>query len=101
MGNFARDLAGFLRDVKKVLDDITKFNTGIFDEMRLWVDTVFPNQNTFNSGNPSAPGGGAARSVVGSKAPVVINFNTPVDSVSAGREIARVLSDYDRARGMR
>lgn len=30
---------------------------------------------------------------------ITVNFNTPVDSVSAGREIARVLSDYDRARG--
>lgn len=32
---------------------------------------------------------------------VVVNFNTPVDSVSAGREISRVLSDFNRANGMR
>lgn len=67
-----------------------------FDRLRQGVDRINdPNSNT--SGNPSAPGGPARFS----KAPVVINFNTPVDSVSAGREIARVLSDYDRARGMR
>lgn len=31
----------------------------------------------------------------------VINFNAPIDSVSAGREIARVLADYNRANGRR
>jgi len=30
LGNFARDTAGFLRDVKKVLDDISKFNENLF-----------------------------------------------------------------------
>lgn len=34
-------------------------------------------------------------------APITVNFNTPVDSVSAGREISRVLADYSRANGMR
>ena len=32
-------------------------------------------------------------------APVII-FNTPIDSVSAGREVARVLADYQRVRGI-
>ena len=41
---------------------------------------------------PGAPGG---RRPAG----IVVNFNAPVDSVSAGREVARVLSDYNRARG--
>lgn len=45
-------------------------------------------------GNPSAPGGRTT-----SGAPI-INFNAPIDSVSAGREVARVLADYNRARGM-
>jgi hypothetical protein len=31
----------------------------------------------------------------------VINFNAPIDSVSAGREVARVLADYNRANGAR
>jgi hypothetical protein len=36
-----------------------------------------------------------------SQSPVVVNFNTPVDSVSAGREVSRVLADYLRANGIR
>lgn len=32
---------------------------------------------------------------------VVVNFNTPVDSVSAGREVKRVLDSYARANGAR
>ena len=43
-------------------------------------------------GNTSAPGGPKPKGIV-------VNFNSPIDSVSAGREIARVLSDYDRTRG--
>jgi hypothetical protein len=31
LGNFARDTAGFLRDVKKVLDDISNFNASLFE----------------------------------------------------------------------
>lgn len=50
------------------------------------------NINPNGTGNTSAPGGPRP-------AGITVNFNTPVDSVSAGREIARVLSDYDRARG--
>jgi ABC-type amino acid transport substrate-binding protein len=52
--------------------------------------------NTGNSGNPSAPGG----TRMADKA-IVINFNAPVDSVSAGREVARVLADYNRSNGRR
>lgn len=35
-----------------------------------------------------------------SAAPIVVNFNTPVDSVSAGREIMRVITSYNGARGV-
>lgn len=31
----------------------------------------------------------------------IINFNAPIDSVSAGREVARVLADYNRSNGGR
>jgi hypothetical protein len=47
-----------------------------------------------SGGNPSAPGGRAM------SAPVVVNFNAPVDSVSAGREIMRVITAYNGARGV-
>jgi hypothetical protein len=36
-----------------------------------------------------------------SAVPITVNFNAPIDSVSAGREVARVLSDYHRASGIR
>lgn len=35
------------------------------------------------------------------KGGITVNFNAPVDSVSAGREIQRVLNDYTRANGGR
>lgn len=35
-----------------------------------------------------------------SAAPIVVNFNTPIDSVSAGREIMRVITSYNGARGV-
>ena len=38
---------------------------------------------------------------IADRAPVIVNFNAPVDSVSAGREVARVLADYSRANGVR
>jgi hypothetical protein len=45
---------------------------------------------------PGQPFGGTSR-----MAPVTVNFNAPVDSVSAGREVARVLADYNRSNGGR
>lgn len=41
----------------------------------------------------------SAPSMAPTMAPVTVNFNTPVDSVSAGREIQRVLADYQRVGG--
>lgn len=97
MATAARDVGKFLRDMKKAADDFTKQNIEFFDMLRDWADDTFnlPNYTSPGNttiGNTSAPGGPV-------RAPITVNFNTPVDSVSAGREIARVLSDYDRARG--
>lgn len=97
MATAARDVGKFLRDMKKAADDFTKQNIEFFDMLRDWADDTFnlPNYTSpgnTTTGNTSAPGGPV-------RAPITVNFNTPVDSVSAGREIARVLSDYDRARG--
>ena len=50
-------------------------------------------------GPPSTPGGGTGAPGGRTPANITVNFMTPVDSVSAGREVARVLSDYNRARG--
>jgi hypothetical protein len=49
-----------------------------------------PNIPVPTQGNPTT---------VPPRASIVVNFNTPVDSISAGREIARVLTDYERTRG--
>lgn len=96
-----KEMANFLRDVKNLLDSITNFNMG-------WVQALTDFRNGIigrdspargdNSGRGSEPFGGTSRQ--GSSAPV-INFNAPIDSVSAGREVARVLADYNRANGSR
>lgn len=71
-------------------------------------DTANNAMDAFN--NRGAPTGGtgtryggpdAGTSRVASSANVVVNFNTPVDSVSAGREVQRVLTEYSRANGNR
>lgn len=103
-----RDLARFLGEVKKFLDGITKFNMD-------WVQALADFQNgvlgvvTGTSGgggngagnNGNTGGGGGGGPAIRSSGGVVINFNTPIDSVSAGREVARVLADFNRANGAR
>jgi hypothetical protein len=59
------------------------------------ISTPMPDNN---SGTALDPFGGTSRMGRGD---IIVNFNTPVDSVSAGREISRVLSDYSRANGGR
>jgi hypothetical protein len=54
--------------------------------------------NNNNRPNSPGPGGGGGGGGVGG---IIINFNTPVDSVSAGREVSRVLNDFQRANGRR
>jgi len=57
-----------------------------------------PSAGTGNNGPGTGPfGGTSGRGMV---API-INFNSPIDSVSAGREVARVLADYNRSNGRR
>lgn len=71
-------------------------------------------QNAWNLGNGSANSGpsgsgplwsqgmGGGRTIAPrTPGSVNINFNTPVDSVSAGREVKRVLDSYARANGAR
>jgi ABC-type amino acid transport substrate-binding protein len=59
------------------------------------ISTPMPDNN---SGTALDPFGGTSRMGRGD---IIVNFNTPVDSVSAGRVISRVLSDYSRANGGR
>jgi len=96
-----RDMAKFLRDVKGLLDSITKFNMDWVKALRDFRDSVL---GTGGTGGPGGGGGGYGMVVGGNaSAPggITVNFNTPIDSVSAGREVARVLSDYNRSNGNR
>lgn len=100
MAGAIRDMAGFLMQVKNFLDDISKFNADWVTVLRDFTNSITGRGSGGNfpagpGGNPSAPGGR------GTSGGLVVNFNTPIDSVSAGREISRVLSDYDRASGRR
>lgn len=100
-----RDMALFLKDVKGFLDAITKFNMDWVRELENFQDSITGRGSGGNNpnspgGNPSAPGGPPNGARMGNKG-VVVNFNAPIDSVSAGREVARVLADYNRANGVR
>lgn len=71
------------------------FVTNYKKAMGLDTSTYVPNLGTPGStdGPPVVPDRqGSAR--------ITVNFNSPIDSVSAGREVARVLSDYNRVRGI-
>ena len=99
MGNAIKDVVLFLKQVFDLFDAISKFNMDWVGALRGARDFLIggaPAPST-GGGNTSAPGGARGRA---NSAPV-INFNAPVDSVSAGREVARVLADYNRANGAR
>lgn len=96
-------VVGALIDLKKWWDENRKAAERYNNTVMNGGNTVsgIGGRRFFGSGTGTySPGGGiptvADRQPVG----ITVNFNTPVDSVSAGREIARVLSDYDRARGL-
>ena len=99
-----RDMAKFLGEVKGFLDGITSFNMNWVAELRNFRNDILGisgggnNARGDNSGRGSEPFGGTSR--MGNKG-VTVNFNAPIDSVSAGREVARVLADYNRANGVR
>jgi hypothetical protein len=97
-----KEMANFLRDVKGLLDSISKFNMDWVGALRDFRDSILgtgssgKNAKGDSSGKGTEPFGGTSRA----SAPI-INFNAPIDSVSAGREVARVLADYNRANGAR
>jgi hypothetical protein len=99
-----RDMALFLREVKGFLDGITSFNMDWVSELRNFRNDILgisqPGARGDNSGRGQGnePFGGTSRM---GRAGITVNFNSPVDSVSAGREVARVLADYSRANGVR
>lgn len=104
-----RDMARFLKEVKGFLDQIKPFTDllGLIGNLvvsnRFGFITDLPRQlGIIGGGNSGLQGPGpiGPTSRMPSSAPI-INFNAPIDSVSAGREVARVLADYNRANGAR
>jgi hypothetical protein len=60
--------------------------------------------NGYNTHQGGGGGGGVGGGRSTQPSPLltpIINFNAPIDSVSAGREVSRVLADYQRAAGRR
>jgi hypothetical protein len=100
MAKALKDVVGFLKQVKGFLDVIKPLTdliggiqngylNNLFGGLRLLTPGATP-----SGGNQSAPGGRGTRGIT-------VNINAPIDSVSAGREIKRVLDDYARANGSR
>lgn len=104
-----------VRSLGLMLDTVANLVDMITDLAEAWgfASAQAKNYNSrFYSPNaPRSPGGTPATGVPGStggpttpadRRPmgITVNFNAPVDSVSAGREVARVLNDYNKARGI-
>jgi len=97
-------IVGFVIDLsnawKKATGEIKKYN----DE-----NSVFSGGGGGRGGRRFYGSGGTDNTPSGPTIPAdrqptsapVINFNVPIDSVSAGREVARVLADYNRSNGGR
>jgi hypothetical protein len=90
-----RDMSRFLREVKGFLDSITQFNMGWVDELRNLQNDILGR----GGGGPGVPETPKLRR--GNNSGPTINFNSPIDSVSAGREVERVLNAYNRSNGGR
>jgi hypothetical protein len=99
-----RDFSRFLADVFRTISDLKKLlDAGASTNAGGRGDGITPpNRGGGSYDDPTGLGGlGGGRNRGRTVAPIVVNFNAPVDSVSAGREVARVLADYSRANGVR
>jgi hypothetical protein len=105
MGEAAKFTLDIILNIKKGMDEITKFNRSWVGGLSNIQDTIIGRTPSVGGGNPSAPGGRPGRPATGpfggTSRGLVVNFNSPIDSVSAGREISRVLKEYDRSNGGR
>lgn len=88
-----KEAANFVRDVKKVLDDITKNNKWFFDGLRIWADANIPGQNTFNSGNRSAPGGATKPTTARS---TTVNVTGITPSATIGKTVISAVKTAER-----
>jgi hypothetical protein len=95
-----KEMAKFLAVVRDVLDQIKPF-TDLIDKLGKLVFPIYGLASQLPLiGRNGNRGPGIVADRQPSSAPI-INFNAPIDSVSAGREVARVLADYNRANGGR
>jgi hypothetical protein len=108
MGEAAKFTLDIILNIKAGMDEISKFNKNLFGGVNFSGTVIVPRTPSTNGGNQSGPGGrpgglhpGGNQSGPGGPARITVNFNKPVDSVSAGREISRVLKEYDRSNGGR
>jgi hypothetical protein len=96
-----RDFSRFLADVFRTISDLKKLlDAGASTNAGGRGDGITPpNRGGGSYDDPTGLGalGGGRMANKG----ITVNFNAPVDSVSAGREVARVLADYSRANGVR
>lgn len=102
MAKAISDVVGFVIDLKNAWDDATQ-KIAKYNEQ----------QSVFNDGGGGRGGrrfygsGGTADTsssgppIVADRGGITVNINGPMDSVSAGREVARVLKDYTRSNGGR
>lgn len=95
---------------KLVLDIILNIKLGIDEVKKGFAKLPFgfsgtvivpKTPNTPRTYKPNSGGGNSGPGVVADRVGMTVNFNSPVDSVSAGREVARVLADYNRSNGGR
>jgi len=104
MGDALLWVSELVMNIKAGMDAVTKFNEGWVTAWRNWQNGVLgitPAPSGNRSGAGGHPGGlhpGGNHSGPGGPAPI-INFNVPIDSVSAGREVSRVLNEYNRSNG--
>jgi len=97
LGEGAKFTLDIILQIKKGLDDVTAFNMG-------WVGALREGRDAIIGRKPSRDqpfGGTSGQDRISNKSAPIINFNAPIDSVSAGREVARLLNDYNRSNGGR
>ena len=97
MGEAAKFTLDVILNIKAGIDEITKFNKGWVGELGGFLGAPQPTPTPTPKPRPNNNGPG----VVADRAGLTVNFNAPVDSVSAGREVARVLNEYNRSNGRR
>jgi hypothetical protein len=98
MAKFLKDVEKYVKIIKPIADLILKVQGWYLSNQFGPLITLYNNSRTSRPSPGSSGGGGVGRMA---PAGITVNFNAPVDSVSAGREVARVLSDYNRANGVR